>query len=148
MEIFERTIFKKKNLEIKSLQFELLRKESTIKALNKRIDELNSISVETIESLTNDNIELRNKLDKTEKTKRKLLGTAGGLKKYNNRLINENEKLKLTIDLLQKDFDDFRKNKFIVKELKPQKAPKTQKMKIKDCSVQSKIISKIKNEDN
>ena len=159
MKILDKTIFRGKNKEINeltktlkdytslldTLTAEFRNKDLAIKKLEEQLDELNKISAESIAKVMMDNTKLRDKLAKTEKSRRKNASSIGGLKKYINKLTDENEKLNITIELMQKDFDEFRKNKFIVKELKPQKTPrKRQVMNVKSGAKTSRIISKIK----
>ena len=138
MELLERTIFKKKNEEIRLLQRRLDVK-------TKEMDELNQMAKESLEKALINNLELENKLEQTEKLRRKYAGAIGGCKAKINRLNDKNGKLAYELSELKKEFDEFKKGKFIIREMKPQKVPKsTQRMGIKSGAVTSRIITKVK----
>ena len=161
MNIIKNFIFRGKNKEIESLQKRLEgkrkalaeitaesdEKSKIINNLKLQLDELNEISKESIEKALINNLELQNKLESKEKLRRKNAGAIGGLKAENNKLIAENTELAFKLTELKNEFEEFKKNKFVVKELKAEKVPKsTQVMRMKSGDKTSKIIKQIKEE--
>ena len=159
MKIIENIIFRGKNKEIEWLQKRLEGKrralaEITVKSdekskiinnLKLQLDELNKISKESLEKALINNLELQNKLESKEKLRRKNAGAIGGLKAENNKLNAENAELAFKLTELKNEFEEFKKNKFVVKKLKAEKVPKsTQTMGMRSGTKTSKIISKVK----
>lgn len=140
MRLLENTIFKKKNEEIRLLQRRLDVK-------TKEMDDLNRIAKESLEKALSDKLELQDKLAQKEKARKKVACAMGGLTKDRNILKAENEKLCKKLDDLFNEFEEFKKGKFIIREIKPQKVPRcTQTMGIKSGAVTSRIITKVKAE--
>lgn len=161
MKLLDKTIFRGKVLEIESLEKRLEgkgkalaeitaesnEKSEIINNLKLQLDELNKISKESLEKALINNLELQNKLESKEKLRRKNAGAIGGLKAENNKLIAENTELAFKLTELKNEFEEFKKNKFVVKELKAEKVPKsTQVMRMKSGDKTSKIIKQIKEE--
>lgn len=163
MKLLDKTIFRGKVLEIESLQKRLEgkrkalaeitaesdEKSKIINNLKLQLDELNKISKESLEKVLINNLELQNKLEQKEKARRKNAGAIGGLKAENNKLIAENTELAFQVTTLKKEFEEFKKNKFVVKELKAEKVPKkTQTIRLKDGSRIGNIINNTKVKDD
>lgn len=165
MELLEKTIFKKKNKEIESLQQTILcisKKSNYNYAKNRKLRTENL-------NLTNENDELTNLTNQLTKKVHCLVGQAGGYvkeinklkkiiedteKKYTEHLkslenlinmkdksINElDKKLENTIKQLEESMTD----KFLVKKVRPATAKQKQTMKVKSGYLEGKIIRKIK----
>jgi len=159
MELLEKTIFKNKNKEIALLQrrldiktrdyetvFNELKEQNTLTSnLKQQLDDLNKISAESISKVMMENTKLKDEVKQKELARRKNAGAIGGLSKMNKKLIAENAELANQLETFKKEFEEYKKNKFIIKEIKPQKVPKkTQIMGIKSGTKTSKIIAKVK----
>lgn len=159
MKLLDKTIFRGKVLEIESLQKRLEGKQKelekiviesnnknlVINNLKAQLDETNKISSETLSKALTDNTKLKDRISQLEKDKRELAGAIGGLTKHNNKLIAENTELAYKITEISTEFEEFKKGKYVVVELEPQKVPKsTQTMGMRSGTKTSKIISKVK----
>lgn len=159
MKLFDKTIFRGKVLEIESLKKRLVGKDreidkliaesnnksSIIVNLQEQLSETNKLASESIAKVMMENNKLKDKVEQKEKARRKFAGALGGLTKRNNELIAENTSFAYKLTELNKEFEEFKKNKFIVKEIKAQKVPKkTQTMGMRNGSKTSMIISKVK----
>ena len=148
MEILEKTIFKKKNEEIKKLYIQIEQRDLLIKTIVNENDNLkNEINWanDVISEQTKELDKLANKLEQKEKSRRKTVAALGGLTRYNNKLIAENTELAFKYTELKKEYEEFKKNRFVVKELKAERVPKRrQVMNVKSGAKTSRIISKIK----
>ncbi len=133
-----------KNIEIINITSESDKKGIQINKLKLELDDLNKISAESISKALADNNNLKDKIYQLEKGKRKLVGAIGGLTKRNNELVAENTELAFKLTELKNEFEEFKKNRFVVKKVKAQKVPKGQIMGLKSGTKTSKIISKVK----
>lgn len=82
---------------------------------------------------------LEQKVEKLIEDKKLLFGAKGGLTKYTHRLKKELDQCKKELS----EANEKLSQRYIVKELKPQKAKNTQVMKTKSGAVTSKIIKKV-----
>ena len=166
MNIIKRFIFRGKNKEIEELKEIITTKDKRIDELKKlnsflnkelgkecilntnlkqQLDETNKIAAESLSKALNDNNKLKDELLKTKKLNQELGYAKGGLTKRNNELIAENTSLAYKIIEIKNEFEEFKKNKFVVKKLKAEKVPKaTQTMGMRSGTKTSKIISKVK----
>ena len=78
---------------------------------------------------------LTNELETMSEKYKKAWGSKGGLIKQMNKLQSELNEAQIKLN-----------QRYILKELKPQKSRNVQEMKIKDSSVTSKIIKKVTND--
>jgi len=112
-------IFKNKKL-IKTLQDHIIKLENELKEKNRIIQQ-------------------------KEKARRKIAGKVGGLTAENNRLIDLIADLNQKLIETKREFNEFKEGKYIVKELKPDKAPRRrQVMSVRSGEKTSKIIAKVK----
>ena len=141
MKLLEKTIFKKKNMQIETLESVLNHNACYLKELidekrkfEREIDELN----ELVDNLSG-------KLSKETAEKKKYSGKCGGLTKQINKLSKELADSKDQYSQLKAEFEEFKKGKYIVKELKAERVPRRrQVMRVKDAQITSNIIAKIK----
>lgn len=103
--------------------------------LEKQVEEYKGI-IETEEEFIQ---KLNKKIDKLTEDKKLLFGAKGGLTKYVHRLENELKDVKEQLKEAEKKLSQ----RYILKELAPQKAKNTQVMKTKSGSKTSKIIKKV-----
>ena len=144
MKLLEKTIFKRKNEKIDELTHIL---QANTECLEKFILKNEDLQFELAE-LNENNAKLTQIINNEKAETKKYSGRCGGLTKQINKLLKENEELKNDIIKLRSEYEEFKKGKYIVRELKPEKAPKTQKIRIKSGQKTSDIIAKIKNNDS
>lgn len=158
MKILDKTIFRGKNKEIKvlaeklknntflldELLCETREKGMVINNLNQQLDELNKMAADSISKVMMENTRLKDQLAQKEKLRRKNASAMGGLKKEINKLNKEKELLKEQYDALKSEFDEFRDGKYVVRVIKPGRTPKGQKIGLKSGEITSRIISKVK----
>lgn len=148
MKLLEKTIFKHKNEQISYLN---LINNNYIEQLHKVIQQRDDLEAQ-LEELNEINARLMQIINNEKAEKKKIAGKCGGLTKRINKLLKENEDLKSLYYLqkeeteaVKKEFEDFKKGKYIVKELKAEKVPRRrQVMKVRDAQLTSNIIAKIK----
>lgn len=154
MELLEKTIFKKKNEEIKGLKEKILEvagKSEYNYNKNKELENYITDLENRIISLEDDKLKLQIKMSEIN-------GAKGGLTKQIhklNRTIEEERNkaensLKIannTILELEQKIKDLGTDKYLVKKLKPATNKQKQTMGIKSGVLQGKIINKIKEND-
>ena len=121
----------------------LILKEKSIASLSdkmkKLIEDLNFKQEQLIyddKVITN----LTGALEKYKSKLRKIAGTNGGL-------IRQNKRLKLLVDDLTKNLEEAKNGKYVLKKLPAAKRPKSEFIRLKGQSFQSKIVKQMHCED-
>lgn len=127
----------------KEIQLVKQANDNLAKALKEKDIEISSLAALT-DTIQNDKDKIVKKYNDLSKRKDKLREQVNELKKD---LLNTVEQLKLVQqekENITKEFAEFKKNKFIIKELPSSKPRKTQTMKVKSGARTSKIIKDVK----
>lgn len=127
----------------KEIQLVKQANDNLAKSLKEKDIEISSLAALT-DTIQNDKDKIVKKYNDLYKRKDKLREQVNGLKKD---LLNTIEQLKLVQqekENITKEFAEFKKNKFVVKELPSSKPRKTQTMKVKSGARTSKIIKDVK----
>ena len=86
-------------------------------------------------------------LDTKEKQQMKLIAKVGGLTTSLKREKKKNEEFLKAVNELEDKLEESMSNKYLVKKIPSGRRPKTQTMKLKSCTVQSKIAMKVHGEN-
>lgn len=146
MKVLERTIFKKKNEEIKKLQETIVEYQVNNINDNEKISKLenkNNLLEESIKKL-------ENKIHSINSEKGAYIKQINRLNKIHQESINSS---KNEIKMLKKELKETKlkleesmTDKYLVRKIKPAKGNQKQTMKIKSGYIEGKIINKIKEE--
>ena len=86
-------------------------------------------------------------LDTKEKQRMKLIAKVGGLTTSLKNQKKKNEELLKAVNELEEKLEESMSNKYLVKKIPSGRRPRTQTMKLKSCTVQSKIAMKVHGEN-
>ena len=99
-------------------------------SLNEELEIENESNAITIDNMQKDYLKLDSKKNLLTEMNRKLAASNGGLTKQVNKLTKENESLSQTIKELEKKLEESLSDKYLVKKIKAQKTPNTQKTRV------------------